>query len=241
MRITLIAFGWLGVLATISHATSTSAQVKNQVFYGVQFEELEYRQGDENEKLLAWSGDAFFGSDEIKLRWLSEGEYDREAKVFEDLENRLVLQTPISEFFDAKVGVRLNTPEGTDRWYGVFGLTGLAPQWFEVDVDFFVSENGDLSARLDTEYELLLTNRLILTPSLDFNVAFSDDQAVGIGSGISNVGVGLRLSYDLVDRAISPYAGIAYEQKFGDTASFAREDGEDIEGWRVVIGTKLRF
>jgi len=241
MRNSLIALAWLGVLATISHATRASAQVKNQVFYGVQLEELEYRRGDENEKLIAWNGDAFFGSDEIKLRWLSEGEYDRNGKVFENLENRLVLQKPISNFFDAKVGVRLNTPEGSGRWYGVLGVAGLAPQWFEVDADFFVSENGDMSARLDVEYELLLTNRLILTPSVDFNVAFSDDQEVGIGSGINNVGAGLRLSYDLVDRTISPYAGIVYERKFGETADLAREDGEDIEGWRFVIGTRIKF
>jgi copper resistance protein B len=241
MRVFLIALTWIGVLLTISYATPASAQVKNQVFYGVQLEELEYLRGDEKENLVAWNGDAFFGSDELKLRWLSEGEYDRDAKVFEDLENRLVLQKPISTFFDAKIGVRLNTPEGSDRWYGILGVTGLAPQWFEVDADFFVSENGDLSARLDAEYELLLTNRLILTPSVDFNVAFSDDQEVGIGSGISDVGAGLRLSYDLVDRAISPYAGIVYERKFGKTADFAREDGEDVEGWRFVIGTRLKF
>jgi len=241
MRILLIAFAWLGVVAIFTHTTSAWAQEKHMVFYGLQLEELEYRQGDENEDLIAWNGDAFIGTDEIKLRWLSEGEYDQDAEVFETLENRLLLQAPISTFFDAKGGIRLDAPNGTDRWYGVLGVTGLAPQWFEIDADLFVSENGDMSARLDAEYELLLTNRLILTPSADINVAFSDDREIGIGSGVSSVEAGLRLSYDLIDRAISPYGGIVYERKLGNTADFARDEGENTEGWRFVIGTRLRF
>ena len=169
----LIALTWMGAVFAFSGVTPAEAQSKNMVFYGLQLEELEYRRGDEDEKQFVWNGDAFVGTDDLKLRWLSEAEYDRDARKFEKLENRLVLQTPISTFFDIKGGVRADTPKGQDRWYGVLGVTGLAPQWFEVDVDFFVSETGDTSARLDIEYELLITNRLILTPSADINIAFS--------------------------------------------------------------------
>jgi len=91
------------------------------------------------------------------------------------------------------------------------------------------------------EYELLLTNYWILTPSVDINVAFSDDREIGIGSGISDIEAGMRLSYDLVDRSFSPYLGFVYERKFGQTKDFAKAEGEDIEGWRLVIGTKLMF
>ena len=164
-----------------------------------------------------------------------------DAVKFETLENRLVLQAPVSTFFDVKGGVRLDTQKGPDRWYGVLGVTGLAPQWFEIDADFFVSETGDTSARLDVEYELLLTNRLILTPSTDINVAFSDDPEIGIGAGISSIEVGARFSYDLIDRSLSPYFGFVYERKLGQTADFARDEGEDTEGWRAVIGTKFMF
>ena len=148
---------------------------------------------------------------------------------------------PISTFFDAKGGVRLDTPKGTDRWYGVLGISGLAPQWFEVDADLFFSEAGEASARLDIEYELLITNRLILTPSADINVAFSDDTEIGIKAGLTSAEAGLRLSYDLIDRAVSPYLGLVYERKLGNTADLADEEGEDIEGWRAVIGTRIVF
>ncbi|NQV99489.1 MAG: copper resistance protein B [Rhodospirillales bacterium] len=232
---------WMCALSWVLFGFPTQAQEKNLTIYGLQLEELEYRRGDEGEDLLVWNGDAFYGTDEIKIRWMGAGEYDTTARKFEGLENNLVLQSPISTFFDVKGGVRLDTPKGPDRWYGVLGVTGLAPQWFEVDADFFVSETGDTSARLDIEYELLITNRLILTPSAEINVAFSGDREIGIGSGVSDIEAGMRLSYDLIDRRLSPYIGAVYERKLGQTENLARSEGEDTEGWRAVIGTKFIF
>ncbi|MFP6747468.1 MAG: copper resistance protein B, partial [Alphaproteobacteria bacterium] len=110
-----------------------------------------------------------------------------------------------------------------------------------VDADFFIAETGDASARLDVEYELLLTNFLILTPSAEINAAFSSDREAGIGSGLNDIEIGLRLGYDVIDRRFSPYTGIVYERKFGQTKDFAEAEGEDTEGWRFVIGARLMF
>ncbi|MCB1807253.1 MAG: copper resistance protein B, partial [Candidatus Competibacteraceae bacterium] len=104
-----------------------------------------------------WDGDAFVGTDEWKLRLQSEGEYIKGPDVFETLENQLLVQRLVSDFFDIKAGVRFDTPDGPDRTYAVIGIQGLAPQWFEVDADLFISEKGDVSARLDVDYELLIT------------------------------------------------------------------------------------
>ncbi|NQV59085.1 MAG: copper resistance protein B [Alphaproteobacteria bacterium] len=241
MKRLFIALAWIGAFASLTSVHQAQAQEESALLYGGQLEEFEYQRGDEGEDLFAWNGDAFVGTDELKLRWLGEGAYDIGNDALEGFENRVVLQMPISAFFDVKGGVRLDAPKGPDRWYGVIGLTGLAPQWFEIDADLFVSETGDTSARLDVEYELLLTNYLILTPSAEINVAFSDDREINVGSGVSDVEAGLRLSYDLIDRSLSPYLGFLYERKFGQTADFARAEGEDTEGWRIVIGTRLMF
>ena len=230
-----------GAVVAALAATPVSAQETNLVYYGFQLEEFEHRVGDESEELLVWNGDTFVGTDELKLRLLSEGEYDTNHRKFETLENRLVLQMPVSDFFDMKAGIRADTPKGKSRLYGVLGLTGLAKQWIEVDADLFVSDKGDASARLDAEYELLLTNRITLTPSADLNVAFSDDRKMGVGSGFSSAEVGLRLSYDILDRLLSPYVGVVWERKFGETADFAREEGEDVEAWFFAIGMKVLF
>ena len=137
---------------------------------------------------------------------------------------------------------RIRPTVTVDRWFGVLGLSPVLPSsGLRVDADLFVSENGDASARLDAEYEMLLTNRLTLTPSADIDIASSEDREIGVGSGLNGVEVGSRLSYDVVDRAISPYVGIVYERKFGDTADFTKEEGEDAAAWFAVIGTKLMF
>jgi len=209
--------------------------------WGAQFEELEYRYSDGDEEIGAWTADFFYGTDNIKARWLTSGEYSFDERAYEKLENQLVGQIPISKFFDAKAGVRFDTPEGPDRTYAVLGVAGLSPQWFEIDANFYVSKDGGTSADLDAKYELLLTNYWILTAAFDATAAFSEDRETGVGKGLVSTEAGLRLSYDLIDRAFSPYVGIVHERKYGDTADFAKAGGVSTEDWFAVAGIRLAF
>lgn len=219
----------------------TTARKQALTSWGMQFEELEYRYSDNDEELGVWSADFFYGTDDLKLRWLTKGEYSIEEQAYEKLENQLVGQIPISDFFDAKAGVRFDTPEGPDRTYAVLGVTGLAPQWFEIDANLYLSNEGETSAELDAEYELLLTNHWILSATLDARVAFSEDREIGVGKGLVSTETGLRLRYDLVDRAFSPYVGVVHERKYGDTADFARAEGGGTEDWFAVVGARVAF
>jgi copper resistance protein B len=235
----------LSVLPTLAFAqervrdtTERKAPLK---VWGAQFEELEYRYSDNDEEIGVWDADFFYGTDNFKARLLTSGEYSFEEQAYEALENQLVGQIPISDFFDAKAGIRFDTPEGPDRTYAVLGVAGLAPQWFEIDANFYVSKDGDTSAALDAEYELLFTNYWILSATLDATVAFSEDKEIGVGTGLVSTETGLRLSYDLIDRAFSPYVGVVHERKYGNTADFARADGGSTEDWFAVIGARLTF
>jgi len=219
----------------------TTSRKQALTSWGVQFEELEYRYSDDDEELGVWSADFFYGTDDLKVRWLTKGEYAIEEQAYEGLENQLVAQVPISDFFDAKAGVRFDTPEGPDRTYAVLGITGLAPQWFEIDANLYVNEEGDTSAGLDAEYELLLTNYWILSAAVDATVAFSEDREIGVGKGLVSTETGLRLSYDLVDRAFSPYIGVVHERKYGDTADIAEAESGSTEDWFAVIGARIAF
>lgn len=227
----------LGVLIPLA----SKAEEPAYVFYGLQIEEFEYRYGEGGEELFAYDADAFIGTDELKLRWEGDGEYDINVKKFESLSNQLALQTPISDFWDIKGGVRYTSPQGPDRWYAAVGLSGLAPQWIEVDTHLFLSEKGKLSADLDMEYQILLTNYLILTSSASVDVAFSSDREIGVGSGVNSIEAGLRLSYDVWDRTFSPYVGVVYERKFGQTANFVEAEGESADIWYAVLGAKFMF
>ena len=227
-------------LTALAPVGGHSAETSN-VYYGVQMEEFEYRFGADGNDTFVYGGDAFIGTDELKLRWQGDGELDLDVNQFESLSNQLVIQTPVSDFWDVKGGIRYTSPQGPDRWYAVVGLSGLAPQWIEVDTDLYLSEEGNVSASLDMEYETLITNYLILTSSFNIDGAFSSDREIGVGSGINGIEAGLRLSYDVLDRSISPYVGVVYERKFGQTANFLSSKGEEPDAWNFVIGTKLMF
>ena len=234
MRYSVIA---TAALATAAWAAPLKA-AEEPLIWSVQAEQLEYRLGDDTD-VLAWDVDATVGSDELKLVLRSEGEFERDGRVMETLEHQLRLQKPVSDFFDAVAGVRVDTPEGPDRVYGVVGVHGLAPQWFEVDADLFVSDHPSL--RLDVEYELLLTNHLILTPSVEIDLPFTDDREIDLGAWGPKMEVGARLSYDLVDRAVAPYIGVHYERVYGETRDIARAEGKDGDALFFVAGTRLLF
>ena len=236
----LLALLAAGALAPAILSSQLAAQETRFIAYGTTFEQLEYR-GSPDSDVLAWDGDFFVGTDEWKFVWQTEGEYATEPDAFETLENQFLVTRLITDFFDLKAGVRYDSPEGEDRLYGVLGLQGLAPQFIEVDADLFFSETGDVSARLDLDYEILITNRVILTPTAEIDVAFSEDEEIGVGSGLVSTEFGLRLSYDLVDRAIAPYIGMLYERVYAETADFARDEGEDVDELFGVVGTRIRF
>lgn len=230
---------WLVLAGTlVSAALLVRPAIAEPVVWGIQAEQLEYRLG-EGSDILAWDMDAFIGKDELRVVWRSEAEYALDPDNFESLENQFRLQTPISDFFDAVVGVRFDNPEGPNRTYGVLGLHGLAPQWFEVDVDLFLSEYP--SARFEVEYEGLITNRLILVPSIEVDIPLDDDPATGRGAYGPTLEVGARLSYDVIDRLFSPYIGIHWERTFGESAELARAEGEDTSSVYLVAGFRLLF
>ncbi len=208
------------------------------LFYGFQAERVEVRLNDGDE-VLAWDFDAIIGTDNLKFVLRSEAEMDLRSGDFETLENQLRLATPISPFFDAVVGVRLETPEGDTRVDGVIGVHGLAQQWIEVDLDLFVSENP--SIRFEAEYEALITNRITLVPSIEMDVPLSDDASRDFGAFAPTFEIGARLSYDLIDRLISPYVGVHYEVALGDTGDRIQASGGKRDDLFFVAGARMIF
>jgi len=225
-----------GAAAVCAAASPLQAE---QMIYGVQIEQLEYRVGDKDTDVMAWDGDAFIGTDELKFVLRSEAEFETATDKMEKLETQARLQVPVSTFFDAVAGVRVDTPDGPDRIHGVVGLHGLAPQWFEIDADLFVSDNP--SFRFEAEYEALITNYWILTPSVEFDLPFTDDTEIGVGAWGSKLEIGARLSYDLIDRAVAPYVGVHYERLFGKSQDIKEADGENADGLFFVAGMRLLF
>ena len=221
--------------ALILFATASTAQ---SVFYGFQAEQAEIRFNN-GEEVLAWDFDLTIGKDELKFVWRSEAEYSLDEDEFETLENQLRLATPISPFFDAVAGIRFDTPEGNDRVDGVIGIHGLAQQWIEVDADLFVSD--DPSIRLEAEYEGLITQRITFTPSIEVEIPLTDDASRDFGDFAPIFEIGARLSYDLIDRAVSPYIGVHYEFATGESGRRAQAGGGKKDEFFFVAGARMIF
>jgi copper resistance protein B len=153
---------------------------------------------------------------------------------------QLLYSRAVSAFWDLQIGGRYDVKPDPSRGYAVVGVQGLAPYFFDVDAAAFLSDQGDVSARIEAEYEWLLTQRLIAKPLVELNVAVQDVPDLGIGSGLSDVELGLRLRYEIV-REVAPYVGISWERKVGSTADLARRGGTDVGGAAVVAGIRLWF
>ncbi len=210
-----------------------------ELIWGVKVEQLEIRTGDNGTEVFAWDGDAVIGTDELKFVLRNEGEFETDGDVLETMETQARMQVPISDFFDAAAGIRFDTPEGPDRIHGVIGLKGLAPQWFEIDADLYLSEHP--SFRFEAEYEALITNRLILTPSIEIGLPFNDDREIDIGAWGPKTEIGARLSYDLIDRSVAPYVGVHYERYFGETRDIKLAEEKEGDALWFVAGLRLQF
>ena len=165
---------------------------------------------------------------------LAEGEGEGE---FQALYSRLV-----TEYFEAQAGLRLDTEladgDVRTRPQLVVGLEGLAPYWFEIEPALFLSHKGDLSARFEGSYDLLLTQRLVLEPELEVDVALQEVADWGVGTGLNSTELGLRLRYE-IRREIAPYVGVSWTQRYGAAADFARAEGERASEALVVVGLRL--
>src|SRR3546814_1331800 len=152
-----------------------------------------------------------------------------------EAEVQLLYSRQISDFFDAQVGVRYDFEPDPERAYAVLGLQGLAPQFFEIDTALFVSEKGDVSARFEAEYELLITQRLVLQPLAELNVGVQEVEELGPGPGPTDIGLGLRLRYEIT-RGFAPYLGVHSERDLFEPAAFTRADGGGVDAVSHAAG-----
>ncbi|WP_081598876.1 copper resistance protein B [Tistrella mobilis] len=206
--------------------------------YMVLFDRLEYRAVDGHDG-YAWDGEAWYGGDYNRLWLKTEGE-GAFGEAVESAEIQALYSRAIDPWFNLQAGVRYDIRPKPDRAHLVVGLQGLAPYWFEVDAAAFLSDEGHLTARLEAEYDQRITNRLILQPRVELDLAAQDVPELGIGAGLSSIEAGLRLRYE-IEREFAPYVGVQYERRFGDTADFARAAGEDVGRWAFLFGIRSWF
>jgi copper resistance protein B len=221
-----------------THAHLPGNEMNDEARFGrVLFDKLEYAKGDgehgQNIDFEAWYGD-----DWNKLWLKAEGE--RSDGRLQSLRKEALWDHAIAPFWSTQLGVRHDTGGGDSRTWAAFGVRGLAPYWFDTTATAYLRSGGGMAARINVRYELLFTQRLILEPEVAANLYSKDDPARGIGSGVSDLELGLRLRYE-IRRQFAPYIGVTWKRNFGDTADYARTRGERNKTAQVVAGVRLWF
>ena len=194
-------------------------------------DQLEWRRSDG----FGWENEGWVGKDLNRVWFRTQGEGD--AGRLDAAEVHVLVGRPISPWWDVVAGVRQDVGDFRPQTWAAIGLQGLAPMWFDIEATAYIGGSGRTSFRFDAEYELLVTNRAILQPTLEVDVAGRADRQRGVGAGLSTVEAGLRLRYEL-RRELAPYVGVSWSWKAFGTADMARQAGEDTSRTRLVVGLR---
>lgn len=191
-----------------------------------------------------WDVEGWYGGDYNRVWFKSEGQRNTAFKADYDIDSQLLYGRFIQQYYDFQVGGRLETQSfrgrNVTRGLAVIGLQGLVPYKYEIQPAFFISQHGDVSARLMATKDLSLSQRLILQARFETNAAIQRVRKFTTGSGLNNLELGFRLRYE-IRRECAPYVGISLDKSFGDTASLVRQEGGNPSQIRFVVGVRAWF
>jgi copper resistance protein B len=210
------------------------AMLEDPLNRSVLLDQLEFHDSDD----FRWDASGWVGHTFNRVTIRTEGE--RVAGATEHAEAQVLWTHAVARWWEVVAGARADFEPGPTQGWAAFGIQGLAPYRFELEATAFVGQGGDAAARFKSEYELLITTRLILQPRVELNWYGQADPGRGVGAGLSSVEAGLRLRYEF-RREVAPYVGLVRERRFGDTADFARSAGLDTDDTSLVAGIRLRF
>jgi copper resistance protein B len=231
-RIVILGMGCL----LLSTGVPAAAE-DDPLLFKLLIDKLEYRVA-EGTNPGVWDIDAWVGKDLNKAWFKTEGQYaDGQTQ---SAWGEILYSRAVAPFWDLQAGWRRDFRPEPDRDWFALGVRGLAPYYFDVDATLYAGGNDTIAGRFNAEYEWLFTQRLILSPELEMNLYGKDDPDRGIGSGLSDLDLGLRLRYE-IRRELAPYIGVNWEKLFGDTADFARDGGEPTNDLQWVVGLRAWF
>ena len=193
--------------------------------------------GSQHGPVASWDLNGWVGTDENKLWLKSEGK--NSDGILEQAELWAMYSRSIHDFWDVQAGIRHDfQPVSTS--YLVFGIEGLAPYFIETEAYLFISEEGNISARLRREHDLLITQRLILQPYIEANLFAQDVPEQNVGAGLADAEIGLQTRYEIT-RKFAPYVDVKYERKFGETSSIAKREEGDNDDFVAALGIRFMF
>ncbi|NND53999.1 MAG: copper resistance protein B [Gammaproteobacteria bacterium] len=227
------------IIATLLLTTfSAHADMNDEpLLFSFAAEELEYRRGT-GDGVVTWDAKAWLGTTRDRVFLRSEGEADSDE--IEELETTLVWSHAVSPFWNLNLGWRGDwQPERRRNWFAA-EMEGLAPGFIETRLSVLAGSRGRWAARLELETEWKLSRTWELKPSLEMDWRDEADPANGLGDGLTETELGLRLHYK-IRPDLSPYLGYSVTRLSGETARNARVAGQRGRKREVVAGLSFWF
>ena len=224
-------------LALLAAVPAYGSGAKEQQFSAFKINQSEIRFGAHGG--YTWEALAWVGTHTDKVYFKLDGERESGEGLHAG-EAQVLYSWQVSDFFDAQAGLRHDFHPEPTRTYAVFGLHGLAPYHIEVDAAIFISERVDISARLEMEYDFLITQQWVLQPLIEIDFSAQGVDELGTAAGPTGFELGLRLRYEFT-REVAPYIGIVYERDLFATERLTVKRGEDPQLWSLVAGVRLFF
>ncbi len=211
----------------------------------VLFEQLEYRvDAGRGPNQLGWENQGWVGYDFNKVWWKNEGEAAFDGPDEGETETDLLYSRLVTPFWNLQFGAQYanewDSGDYEDRWSGVIALQGLAPYKFEFDNSLYISERGDVTIEVEVEYDVRLTQRLVLQPRAEVALSFQDVPERMLGEGLTDANLDLRLRYE-IKREFAPYIGLRYRTLIGETANLAESAGDDADQFYFLVGLRFAF
>lgn len=185
-------------------------------FWMVQADRLETTVGEARDA-YTWDIQGWYGYDKQRLRWKTEGEGEWGDRA-DNIELQLLYSHLFAPYWEWQLGLRRDAQPGDGRSFLVAGVQGVAPYLIAVDATLFISGDGDVSARVEAEYDLQITQKTLLQPRVEVNSFFSAVPELGIKNGTVDSEFGIRLRHE-IRREFAPYVGLAWEHKQGRSAT----------------------
>lgn len=229
-----ITYAFIGcVLSTSAFAMGEDDPIVTKVM----IDQLETRIIDGDDPLVL-EAQAWIGYDLSKL--VIKADVEQVNGVTHELELQALYSRAVDPYWDFQIGLRQDQKPAPNKNWLAIGFQGVAPYWFEIDTSLFIGEKDQVALRFAAEYEWMITQRWVLSPEFEFNIYSKDEETRGIGTGLADSQLGLRLRYE-IKREFAPYIGINWNNKYGNTATFAKAEGEKVSSTQVVVGVRAWF
>lgn len=207
------------------------------------FDLLEYR-ALPGSNVVRWDTLGWRGGDVHRFWFKSDGRAPTRTLDGAEVDAQALYGRLIAPYYDLQLGVRyeLRRRDGdtASRVHVAIGLQGLLPYQYEFEPVLFISQDGDVAARVTASRDLGLTQRWFLQARVEANAAVQAVERFGVGTGLNDIAIGVRIRREL-RREFAPYAGVSWGRSFGETGRFAQRDGESTSRFSVVAGLRTWF